>query len=63
MDYIIHFVAKLLEPTGTESEALFVGDLIVTMIQKVRLQGCAGDDDGVISVFFYGLFLTTIMLA
>ncbi|KAI8336598.1 armadillo-type protein [Chlamydoabsidia padenii] len=35
LDYIIHFVAKLLEPTGTESEALFVGDLIVTMIQKI----------------------------
>ncbi|KAI8076801.1 armadillo-type protein [Halteromyces radiatus] len=34
LDYVIHFVAKLLEPTGTESEALFVGDLIVTMIQK-----------------------------
>ncbi|ORZ19612.1 armadillo-type protein [Absidia repens] len=35
LDYVIHFVAKLLEPTGTESEALFVGDLIVTMIQKI----------------------------
>ncbi|GAA5804125.1 hypothetical protein HPULCUR_009611 [Helicostylum pulchrum] len=35
LDYIIHFIAKLLEPTGTDSESLFVGDLIVTLIQKV----------------------------
>jgi hypothetical protein len=35
LDYIIHFVAKLLEPQGTESQGLFVGDLIVTLIQKV----------------------------
>ncbi|KAI8368240.1 armadillo-type protein [Radiomyces spectabilis] len=34
LDYVIHFVAKLLEPTNSESEALFVGDLIVTLIQK-----------------------------
>lgn len=35
LDYIIHFIAKLLEPTGSDSDALFVGDLIVTLIQKV----------------------------
>ncbi|GAN01450.1 importin-9 [Mucor ambiguus] len=35
LDYAIHFIAKLLEPTGTDSDALFVGDLIVTLIQKV----------------------------
>ncbi|KAG1471470.1 hypothetical protein G6F56_002098 [Rhizopus delemar] len=34
LDYIVHFVARLLEPTGTDSEALFVGELIVTLIQK-----------------------------
>ncbi|KAI7871897.1 armadillo-type protein [Spinellus fusiger] len=34
LDYIIHFVAKLLDPSNTESEALFVGDLIVTLFQK-----------------------------
>ncbi|KAI9258508.1 armadillo-type protein [Sporodiniella umbellata] len=34
LDYIIHFVARLLEPSGTDSEALFVGELIVTLIQK-----------------------------
>ncbi|KAI8338795.1 armadillo-type protein [Choanephora cucurbitarum] len=35
LDYIIHFIAKLLEPTGSDSDAIFVGDLIVTLIQKV----------------------------
>ncbi|KAI9307964.1 armadillo-type protein [Cunninghamella echinulata] len=35
LDYAIHFVAKLLEPSVGDSEAFFVGDLIVTMIQKV----------------------------
>ncbi|KAI7889931.1 armadillo-type protein [Mucor mucedo] len=35
LDYVIHFIAKLLEPTGSDSDALFVGDLIVTLIQKV----------------------------
>ncbi|KAI8640342.1 armadillo-type protein [Parasitella parasitica] len=34
LDYVIHFIAKLLEPTGTDSDALFVGDLIITLIQK-----------------------------
>ncbi|KAI9023057.1 armadillo-type protein [Phycomyces nitens] len=34
LDYVIHFVAKLLDPANSESEALFVGDLIVTLIQK-----------------------------
>ncbi|KAG1592125.1 hypothetical protein G6F48_002850 [Rhizopus delemar] len=34
LDYIVHFVARLLEPTGSDSEALFVGELIVTLIQK-----------------------------
>ncbi|CEP15960.1 hypothetical protein [Parasitella parasitica] len=34
LDYAIHFIAKLLEPTGTDSDALFVGDLITTLIQK-----------------------------
>ncbi|KAI7903140.1 armadillo-type protein [Cokeromyces recurvatus] len=35
LDYIILFIAKLLEPTGSDSDAIFVGDLIVTLIQKV----------------------------
>ncbi|KAI8066912.1 armadillo-type protein [Gongronella butleri] len=35
LDYAIHFVAKLLAPSASDSDALFVGDLIVTMIQKV----------------------------
>ncbi|KAG1180299.1 hypothetical protein G6F70_000463 [Rhizopus microsporus] len=34
LDYIMHFIARLLEPTGSDSDALFVGDLIVTLIQK-----------------------------
>ncbi|KAI8992357.1 armadillo-type protein, partial [Pilobolus umbonatus] len=34
LDYIIQFIAKLLEPTGSDSDALFVGDLIVTLIKK-----------------------------
>ncbi|KAI8975506.1 armadillo-type protein [Mycotypha africana] len=34
LDYIIHFIARLLEPTGSDSDALFVGDLIVSLIQK-----------------------------
>ena len=35
LEYIIHFIAKLLDPTCPDSDALFVGDLIVTLIQKV----------------------------
>lgn len=35
LDYVIHFVAKLLAPNGTEIEPLFIGDLIVILIKKV----------------------------
>ncbi|KAG0175607.1 Importin 9 [Apophysomyces sp. BC1015] len=34
LDYVIHFVAKVLQPSTTESDPIFVGDLIVTLIQK-----------------------------
>ena len=34
MEYITQFIAKLLEHTGSDSEALFVGDAIVTLIKK-----------------------------
>ncbi|KAI7859526.1 armadillo-type protein [Circinella umbellata] len=34
MDYVIHFVARLLEPKNSASESLFVGDLIVNLIKK-----------------------------
>ncbi|KAI9315923.1 armadillo-type protein [Dichotomocladium elegans] len=33
LDYVVHFVAKLLQ-TSTSSQSLFVGDLIVTLIQN-----------------------------
>ncbi|ORX54369.1 ARM repeat-containing protein [Hesseltinella vesiculosa] len=35
LDYAIHFVDKLLDPSATESDAAFVGELIVTLIKKV----------------------------
>ncbi|RUS35306.1 armadillo-type protein [Jimgerdemannia flammicorona] len=34
LDYIVQFVAKLLQPAQTESAALFVGDVLVKLIQK-----------------------------
>ena len=34
LDYVIHFVARLLEPKNSASESLFVGDLIVNLIKK-----------------------------
>lgn len=33
LDYVIHFVARLLQ-SSTPSQSLFVGDLIITLIQK-----------------------------
>lgn len=36
LDYVIHFVAKLLAPIVPDNESIFVGDLIVTLIQKVN---------------------------
>lgn len=35
LQYVVEFVANLLTPDHSESEALFVGDLIVKLIQKV----------------------------
>jgi len=40
LQYVVEFVANLLTPDHSESEALFVGDLIVKLIQK------AGNDIG-----------------
>jgi hypothetical protein len=34
LQYVVEFVANLLTPDRSESEALFVGDLIVKLIQK-----------------------------
>lgn len=34
MELIIQFIAKLLDPSQTESAALFVGDLISKLIKK-----------------------------
>lgn len=36
LQYVVEFVANLLQPDHTESEAMFVGDLIVKLIQKVK---------------------------
>ncbi|KAM3584016.1 hypothetical protein VKS41_003985 [Umbelopsis sp. WA50703] len=40
LQYVVEFVANLLQPDHSESEAMFVGDLIVKLIQK------AGNDIG-----------------
>lgn len=37
LQYVVEFVANLLTPEHSESEALFVGDLIVKLIQKVKV--------------------------
>ena len=34
LDYIVKFIAKLLEPSQPESSAIFVGDLIVQMVRR-----------------------------
>lgn len=39
LDYIISFIAKLLHPEQSESAGIFVGDLIIKLIQKVKHNG------------------------
>ena len=34
LDYIVKFIAKLLEPSQPESSAIFVGDLIVQLVRR-----------------------------
>ena len=34
LDYIVKFIAKLLDPSQPESSAIFVGDLIVQLVRK-----------------------------
>lgn len=34
VDYIVKFIAKLLEPSLPESSAIFVGDLIVQLVRR-----------------------------
>ena len=36
LEYIIQFVARLLQPSQSESAALFIGDLVVKLLQKVN---------------------------
>lgn len=57
LDYVVHFVAKLLEPSGSDSEAFFVGDLILTIIKKVDIEDM--EIGSPTKIFFP--FLTTVL--
>jgi hypothetical protein len=42
LDFVIGFLAKLLQPDEQESGALFVGELITKLILKVGIRGLDG---------------------